>query len=93
MILAAVSLSTALLFSTPPEIGKTPNLYRPPAAGCQDIERRVREDQRETLQKLGRLPGAVAMYAVERKIGPCPVPTPVGYHPPSLPGAADQAPH
>jgi hypothetical protein len=72
--------------------GKGFNIYHP-VAGCQDIQRRVTEDQRETLKKLGRLPNGVLMYAVERKVGPCAVPTPMGYHPPSLPGAADQAPH
>ena len=93
MILAALSLSTTMLaFVSPPEIARTPNLYKPAPTACRDIERRVREDQREPSLKLGRLPNAVAMYAVERKIGPCPVPTPVGYHPPSLPGAADHPP-
>ena len=91
MILAA-ALATGLVVASPPPIARTPNLYQPPPASCRNIERWVLEDQREPAQKLGRLPNAVAMYAVERKIGPCAVPTPVGYHPPSLPGAADHPP-
>jgi hypothetical protein len=90
MILAAAAFATSLVIASPPTIAPAPNLYRSPAAGCQYIARRVTEDQQETLQKLGRLPNGVLMYAVERKIGGCAVPTPVGYHPPSLPGKADQ---
>jgi hypothetical protein len=92
MILAAAALATGLTIATPPKIAPMPNLAPLPAPGCQDIQRRVSEDQQETLKKLGRLPNAAAMYAVERRIGPCAVPTPVGYHPPSLPGAADHPP-
>lgn len=93
MILASVALATTLTVASPPKIAPMPNLYQYSPAACGDIQRRVREDQKESLQKLGRLPNGVAMYAVERKIGPCAVPTPVGYHPPSLPGAADNPPH
>jgi hypothetical protein len=96
MILAALTVSAALtapfVLTPPPQINPTPTRFGPPAA-CVDIARRVREDQRETLQKLGRLPNATLIYAVDRRIGGCAVPTPMGYHPPSAPGAADQAPH
>ena len=71
-----------------PRTERTPNLYRP-VAGCEDIQRRVSENQRETLRKLGRLPMAGKEYAVNRQVGGCPVPAPMGYHPPAQPGAAD----
>jgi hypothetical protein len=104
MILAALALATALdatsaaptqwaqprspvLRLQPTE--RTPNLYRSPGPACADIERRVVEDQREQLQKLGRLPFGHLEYAVLRSVQGCPVPAPVGYHPPALPGAAD----
>ena len=93
MLFAVAALATPLVISTPPKIAPMPNLFQPSPAVCGDIQRRVREDQKETLRRLGSLPNAGATYAVERKIGPCGVPTPMGYHPPSLPGAADQAPH
>jgi hypothetical protein len=67
------------------------NIYRP-AVGCEDIQRRIAEHQRETLKKLDRLPPAYREYAVLRQLGGCPVPAPVGYHPPALPGAADYPP-
>ena len=72
----------------PPSVERTPNIYRP-VPGCADIERKVSEDQRETLKKLGRLPNGIAQYAVARSVDGCPVPAPVGYHPRALPGAAD----
>jgi hypothetical protein len=74
--------------ASPPTIERTPNLYHP-VPGCADIQRRVSEDQQESLKKLGRLPDGVAQYAVLRQMQGCPVPAPVGYHPPALPGAAD----
>jgi hypothetical protein len=97
MILAALALATVLTAVTParaadpvpPHTERTPNLYRPPSPGCRDVERRVVEDQQEQLSKLGRLPRAYAEYAVLRQMQGCPVPSPVGYHPPALPGAAD----
>jgi hypothetical protein len=96
MILAALTVSAALtaplVLTPPPQIDLTPTRFGPPAA-CADIARHVREDQRETLQKLGRLRDATLIYAVDRRMGGCAVPTPMGYHPPSLPGAADPAPH
>ena len=95
MILTALALSaalsTAVARETPPvapAANETLNLYRP-VAGCADIERKVSEDQRETLQKLGRLPNGIAQYAVARSVDGCPVAAPVGYHPRALPGAAD----
>ncbi len=97
MILTALAVATVLNGATPapvaqpvqPRAERTPNLYRPPGPGCRDIERRVVEDQQEQLSKLGRLPRAYAEYAVLRQMQGCPVPSPVGYHPPALPGAAD----
>jgi len=88
MILAALA-AAAVAGASPPAIERTPNLYRPPSPDCWDIERRVVEDQREQLRKLGRLPRAYAEYAVLRQMQGCPVPAPIGYHPPALPGAAD----
>ncbi|MDB5428357.1 MAG: hypothetical protein JWR47_3016 [Phenylobacterium sp.] len=87
MILAALAAAVAA-GGSPPAIERTPNLYRP-VAGCADVERRVSADQQETLKKLGRLPNGIAQYAVARSFQGCPVPAPVGYHPPALPGAAD----
>jgi len=72
----------------PARMAQTPNLYRP-VPGCADIERKVSEDQQETLKKLGRLPNGIAQYAVARSVEGCPVAAPVGYHPRALPGAAD----
>jgi hypothetical protein len=87
MILAALAAVT-VAGGQPPVTERTPNLYRP-VPGCADIERRVSEDQQETRKKLGRLPRASLEYAVLRQMDGCPVPAPVGYHPPALPGAAD----
>ena len=87
MILAA--LAAAAVAGAPPVVERTPNLYRPPSRDCRDIERRVSEDQQESLKKLGRLPNAIAQYAVLRQMEGCPVPAPMGYHPPASPGAAD----
>jgi hypothetical protein len=86
VILAALAAATATLAFPPTE--RTPNFHRP-VAGCADIERRVSEDQQETFRMLGRLPIGVAQYAVARTVDGCGVPTPVGYHPPALPGATD----
>lgn len=86
-----VALAAAAAAALPPQTERTPNLYRP-VPGCADIERRVSEDQQETLKKLGRLPNAIAQYAVARSVQGCPVAAPVGYHPPALPGAADNPP-
>ena len=89
MILAALTIAAAVTGLSPPvAIERTPNLYHP-VAGCGDIQRRVSNDQQETLRKLGRLPNGVAQYAVARSVEGCPVAAPVGYHPPALPGAAD----
>jgi hypothetical protein len=90
MILAALATAAAVQVAMPPpRAERTPNLYPQPAAGCADIQRRVLEDQKEQFQKLGRLPPGHLEYAVLRTVEGCPVPAPVGYHPPSLPGAAD----
>ncbi len=99
MILAALVATVVLQGATPtgfvhpvPPIARTPNIYKEPG-GCQDIHREVVERQREELKKLGRLPNGARQYAVERSVGGCGVPTPVGYHPGYLlPGAADPAP-
>jgi hypothetical protein len=97
MILAALALSAALStdavrdapFPRPaPAANETLNLYRP-ATGCGDIQRRVSGHQQETFRKLGRLPMAGKEYAVLRQMDGCPVPAPMGYHPPAKPGAAD----
>jgi hypothetical protein len=87
MILAAIAAATVATALPPTE--RTPNLYRPPSGDCRDIARRVSEDQQETLKKLGRLPNAIAQYTVLRQMDGCPVPAPMGYHPPGQPGAAD----
>jgi len=87
MILAAIAAATVASALPPTE--RTPNLYRPPSRDCRDVVRRVSEDQVETLKKLGRLPNAIAQYAVLREMEGCPVPAPMGYHPRALPGAAD----
>ncbi len=88
MMLAALALSAVLSADLAPAAQQTPNLYRR-VAGCGDIQRRVSEHQQEALRKLGRLPMAGKQYAVNRQVGGCPVPAPMGYHPPALPGAAD----
>ena len=96
MIFAAIVAAAVLQGAPPagfihpvPPIARTPNIYKEPG-GCQDIHREVIERQREELKKLGRLPNGAAQYAVERSVGGCGVPTPVGYHPGYLlPGAAD----
>jgi len=96
MFFALLAAASTLQLSTPPSFAhsppitlSTPNIYREPA-GCEDIHRQVVERQGEQLKKLGRLPNGVAQYAVERRVGGCSVPTPVGYHPDYLlPGAAD----
>jgi hypothetical protein len=98
MILAALAATAVLQRAPPagftqpvPPVARTPNVYKEPG-GCQDIHREVIERQREELKKLGRLPSGAAQYAVERSVGGCGVPTPVGYHPRYLlPGAADPA--
>jgi hypothetical protein len=95
MILAALAAAAVVQIALPPGLlrpaptERTPNLYPAPAAGCADIQRRVFEDQKEQFRKLGRLPPGHLEYAVLRTVQGCPVPAPVGYHPPSLPGAAD----
>jgi hypothetical protein len=82
-------LAAAVVAGGPlPPTERTPNLYREPE-GCGEIQRRVASHQRETLRKLGRLPNAIAEYAVLRQVEGCPVAAPVGYHPPAAPGAAD----
>jgi hypothetical protein len=82
-------LAAAVVAGGPlPPTERTPSLYRGPD-GCGEIQRRVATHQRETLRKLGRLPNAIAEYAVLRQVEGCPVPAPVGYHPPAAPGAAD----
>ena len=87
MILAI--LAAGAVITQPPVIERTPNLYRPPL-DCGELHRQVVERQREELQKLGRLPNGSRQYAVNRQIGGCAVPTPMGYHPGYLlPGAAD----
>ncbi len=100
-VAASLQLSTPPYFVAPSQLPptlNTPNLYRDyrglnlfrkPVA-CGDIHRDVVEHQKEQLRKLGRLPNGAAQYAVERTVGGCGVPTPVGYHPDYLlPGAAD----
>ena len=87
MILAALAAVT-VAGAQPPVTEGTPNLYRP-VADCADIRRKVSADQQEAFKKLGRLPPASLEYAVNRSVRGCPVPAPVGYHPPALPGAAD----
>jgi hypothetical protein len=87
MILAA--FAAAAVMSAPPVVERTPNLYRPPNRDCSDITRRVSEDQKEAFRRLGTLPNAARQYAVLRELDGCPVPAPMGYHPPALPGAAD----
>lgn len=103
MILAALALAAALGATPAPAAGSVihpappmavegqDNVYHAPK-DCADIQRRVSEDQQETLRKLGRLPQGFRQYAVARTVGGCPVPAPVGYHPPALPGAADAPP-
>ena len=83
-------LAAAVVVGGPlPPTERTPNLYRPPSRDCRDVIRRVSEDQKEAFRRLGTLPNAAKQYAVLRQIEGCPVPSPMGYHPPALPGAAD----
>jgi hypothetical protein len=70
-------------------IARTPNLYRL-KPGCEDIQRKVRNDAAEQARKLGRLPPADKEYAVMRQVEDCMVAAPIGYHPQLLPGTADQ---
>ena len=97
MILAALTVATALtgpipVAATGAYVLPTPNLYRTPAV-CGEAYRQVVERQREELRKLGQLPNGIAQYAVDRWVGGCPVPAPVGYHPGYLlPGVAQPAP-
>jgi hypothetical protein len=88
MILVALA-AAAVATASPPKTERTPNLYRPPGADCRDVIRRVSEDQKEAFRRLGTLPDAARQYAVLRQLDGCPVPAPMGYHPPALPGAAD----
>jgi hypothetical protein len=83
-VLAAAQLSAA----GPPATERTPNLYQP-RANCGPVAQQVVARQLEEMRKLGRLPAAGKHYAVMRQIDGCGVPTPMGYHPPALPGAAD----
>jgi hypothetical protein len=94
MTLLALAISAAISAETPaeraaPAARETPNLYQP-RLDCGALHRQVIERQREELRKLGRLPNANRHYAVNRQIGGCGVPAPMGYHPGYLlPGAAD----
>lgn len=90
MSLVALVLAGAVA-GPAPSATETPNLYQGPAPGCRDIYRHVAERQkRQGAQLLGELPPAAAIYAVDRRVAGCPVPTPVGYRQDYLlPGAAD----
>ncbi len=90
---SVVGASPEVTLMPPPIVERTPNLYRAPGPECGPIERKVLEDQKEQLRKLGRLPNGILQYAVLREVGGCAVPAPVGYHPPALPGAADNPPN
>jgi hypothetical protein len=86
MILMALTAAATVAAASPP-IPKTermPNLYSVPAR-CgplhDEITRRIRTASGPALKP---------MYAVNRTVDGCPVPTPAGYHPDYLlPGAAD----
>jgi hypothetical protein len=67
-----------------PAARETPNAYVLPEH-CRDIQRRVRDHQRDVFRKLGQEPRARAEYAVLRSVAGCPVPAPMGYHPPATP--------
>lgn len=84
-------LMAAAASGAAPSATETPNLYQGPPPGCRDIYRQVVERQkRQGVQRLGELPPAAAIYAVDRRVAGCPVPTPVGYRQDYLlPGAAD----
>jgi hypothetical protein len=88
MSLMALVLAAAVGQPTP-SATETPNIYRTPP-NCGAIAQQVRERQRESPRKLGRLPGGHLHYAVVRQVDGCPVPAPMGYHPDYLlPGQAD----
>lgn len=97
-MIVALALAASIVGATPaaavppPMAERTPNLYRAPGPECAEVARRVRQDQRLSFQQLGKLPPGHAEYAVLRQVEGCPVPAPVGYHPPALPGAADAPP-
>lgn len=88
MSLVAMLLAASV---TAPAAQETPNIYRGAPPGCRDIFRQVQERQRrQGAQRLGELPRAAAIYAVDRQVNGCPVPTPVGYRQDYLlPGKAD----
>jgi hypothetical protein len=80
-------LLAAALTVTPgaePAARETPNAYVLPAH-CRDIQRRVKDHQRDVFRRLGQEPRANLEYAVLRSIAGCPVPAPMGYHPPAPP--------
>jgi hypothetical protein len=91
MILATLSLATALAVASPPpqpggakQAEPMPNFYSQPSYCRPVVEQEI---ARQNVALRGLRQGAE--YAVMRQIDGCGVPTPVGYHPATLPGAAD----
>jgi hypothetical protein len=69
------SLAPSAPFALPPIAERTPNLYRE-APGCKDAPYRVVDRfGRPVARKLGDLPAAAVILAVERTIGGCQVVT------------------
>jgi hypothetical protein len=91
MLLTALSLATTLVIASPPRAeAPMPNLYRQPGYCRQVVEREVAR-QEVALKSRGDLRSGL-QYAVFRSLDGCAVPIPVGYHPATLPGAADVPP-
>ena len=84
MILAALAAAAALPLGAPPTTERTPNLYHQPSYCRAVVEQEV---ARQQAAFRGRPPAA--QYALLRNLNGCAVPTPVGYHPSTLPGKAD----
>lgn len=69
----------------PPQSERTPNFYRQPVR-CGPVADEI--TRRIATASGGRRPAAI--YAVDRRVDGCALPTPINYHPDYLlPGAAD----
>lgn len=79
-MIVSVLLGTAVATASP-----LPRPLLAPPVKCGPVVQPVRQDQEAYFERLGRLPPGGLEYAVARTIDGCPVPAPVGYHPPPAP--------
>jgi hypothetical protein len=77
-------VAAAVAAPSAPQAERTPNLYHQPSYCRQVVDKEV---ERQRVAMKGLRPATE--YAVYRQLDGCAVPTPVGYHPSTLPGAAD----